>query len=180
MSELANINHDIHSILEKALDVYRGYYDVNHIDPIEPFHAEAIFRLHNEQYFLVKKARIAEADSYEYAFFYKTDYLTPELIEQLDKAAWDEGMRRARPQENHKNTDVTLFIVAKEIPENCKAAIKKAKHYQSYKFGFHGFSAFRLVVYDVSEGKALYNRRGSDLKRFVSGIEILKEKEKNA
>ena len=172
------MNHDIHDILEKTLDVYRGYYDVNPVDPAEPFHAEAIFRLHNEQYFLVKKARIADFESYEYAFFYKTDYLTPELLTELDELAWKEGLSRVKPHSTHKNTDVTLFIVAREVAESAKPLIKKLKHYESYKFGFHGSSAYRLVVYEVSKEKAHYNRRGSDLNRFVNGIEILKEKEK--
>ena len=47
--------------LEKVLISYRRYYNILREDEVEaPFVAEALFRSHNEQYFLIKKVLIGQ------------------------------------------------------------------------------------------------------------------------
>ena len=83
-------------LLEKTLRSYAAYYDVNRDCPEEPFVAEAVFHSHNDAYFLVKSARIGEAESNEYVFFASVDSLDRTLLEQLDTAAWEIGVSRDR------------------------------------------------------------------------------------
>ena len=55
--------------LDKLLPSFRRYYNVKTEDVAAPFVAEAVFQSHNEQYFLIKSARISEANSNEFAYF---------------------------------------------------------------------------------------------------------------
>jgi choline-glycine betaine transporter len=61
-------------------------------------------------------------------------------------------------------------ITAESISPEAEKAIKKSKKYKSYKWGIHGWSAHRVVAYDFSKHKLLYNHRGEELKEIFSNI----------
>ena len=48
--------------LEKIIESFRRYYDVSTENVDLPFAAKAVFKSHNEQYFLVKAAKVADID----------------------------------------------------------------------------------------------------------------------
>ena len=154
--------------LEQILHSFERYYTIKKENVTKPFAAEAQFASHNEQYFLVKIAKIADIDSNEYVFFGKTDLLTMEKFIQYDKAAWQAGLSRIHPYSGHRNSDVTLVIVADKISDEVKAAVPKTRHYKSYKFSFWGWSNFKLVTMEFSSGQLFSNRFGRDLKKLFS------------
>ncbi len=157
--------------LEKVLCSFKRYYNIKTENEVEaPFVAEAIFRSHNEQYFLIKKAKVAEINSNEDVFFYTTENLDLETLNSLDTCAWERGLSRVKPDGNHRNSDVTLIIIADTIQAEAMKAVHKMKHYKSYCFGLHGWSSYRLVAIELSSGKLAYNRQGQDLKKLVSNI----------
>ena len=51
--------------LERVLRSYQTYYNIKTEAVEPPFAAEAIFGSHNEQYFLIKKAKVADIDTNE-------------------------------------------------------------------------------------------------------------------
>ena len=154
--------------LQKLLKSFERYYTIKSDDLEPPFSAEAEFHAHGEQYFLVKAAHIADIDSNEYVFFAEEAVLSGQRLAELDSAAWEKGLSRIKPYFGHRNSDVTLIILADKIDEDVFAKIKKSKHYKSYKFSLFGWSSFRAVAYETSSGKVTYNMRGSDLKKLVS------------
>ncbi|MBR1721975.1 MAG: hypothetical protein IJ727_05775 [Treponema sp.] len=167
--------------LEQLLHSYEAYYNVSVQDVEAPFVAEASFKSHNEQYMLVKAAKVADIDSNEFVFFYLEDEnigqsgfisasLPPEKITELARLAWERGLSRISPYYGHRNSDVTLIILSKKISEESFRQIKKLNHYKSYKFGLYGWSAFRALAYESSTGRAVTNRRGSDLKKLVASL----------
>ncbi|MDO4632527.1 MAG: hypothetical protein Q4B01_01575 [Eubacteriales bacterium] len=156
--------------LEQLLRSYRVYYNVNSDQAEPPFSAQADFSLHDEQYFLVKSARISEADSKEHVYFAEAEHLDEETFKKLDTAAWSKGIARVKPHGSHKNTDITLVIVADVIDEAVKKLIPKMKRYKSYRFGLHGWSHYRLAAIELSTGKAVCNRQGRDLQKLVCNI----------
>ena len=158
--------------MKKLVAAFHAYYDVNYEDPLPPFSAEAVFRLHDEQYFLVKKAKVSEADINEFVYFGEVDELTPEAYSELETIAWEDGLKRADPKPNHRSSDVTLVIVAESVTPESQKVVKKSKHHVSYKFSFHGWSTYRVVVYDLSRGTILYNRRGEELKKVFDNIKL--------
>lgn len=154
---------------EKILHSFEQYYDISK-DVDAPFVAEAIFKSHNEQYFLVKAAKTADIDSNEFVFFYINNEINAEKLAELSNLAWERGLSRVSPYYGHRNSDVTLIILSDKIEEESFKKIKKLNLYKSYKFGLYGWSSFRALAYETSTGRAATNRRGSDLKKLVASL----------
>lgn len=156
--------------LPRLLNSYRAYYDVNQTDPTPPFAAEAVFHSHEEGFFLVRSAKLSEAESHEYVFFAAEKTLTLERLEELARIAWETGMSRVKPHASHQSSDVHLAILADSIEPEAMARIPRLKYYQSYRFGLQGWSHFRLFALEVPSGRTACNRQGQRLKRIFQGI----------
>ena len=157
---------ELSQAIEKLLPSFEQYYTVKKdTDPL--FCAEAEFRSHNEQYFLVRSARIADIDSNEFVFFAQLPSLNDENLKQLVSMAWEIGLERVKPHQGHKNSDITLIIVTEKIEENTKTVVKKTKLYKSYKFSFWGWSNFKLIVTELQNQGIYYNRFGKDYRKLL-------------
>lgn len=157
-------------ILEKLLGSFQVYYNIKREDVEPPFVAEAEFHTHDEQFFLVKSAVLSEAESREYVYFAAEERLDEPKLLKLDQIAWERGTAQAKPHGSHRNTDVTLVIIADRITEEAFSKAAKLNHYKSYHLGFHGWSDYRLVAIEQSSGRAVYNRTGKSLKKLVCNI----------
>lgn len=153
--------------LDKLLKAYSVYYDVERKRPAPPFVAEAAFRSHERQYFLIRSARLSEAESNEYVFFALEEELTAPLLNALEGAAWNAGLSRVAPHKDHRNTDVTLIVLASRVAPDAFALVPKLKRYKSYLFGFQGWSHFRLAVIEADTGKLAVNAQGKTLRKFL-------------
>ena len=161
---------DRQAALEKLLQSYEAYYQVNRETPAAPYAAEAYFALHDEQYFLVKSAKISEADSREYVFFYSCEFLSLEDYLTLCERTWQEGLSRVHPKANHRNSDVILIILAGRMEEAAKKSLKKTRRYKSYRWGFWGWSDYRVIAMEFSTDTLLYNHKGELLKKTMANI----------
>ncbi len=161
---------DRQEALEKVLLSFKRYYNIDRENPAPPFAAEADFSLHDEQYFLVKSARIGESDSKEFVYFAVPEMLDAKTLQELDAAAWDSGMAKVQPHGSHKNSDVILLILADRISDEAKGLIPGMKHFKSYRLGLHGMSHYRLAAIELSTGTSVCNRHGRDLRKLVSNI----------
>ena len=157
---------ELPQIIEKVLPSFERYYTVKKVsDP--PFCAEAEFRSHNEQYFLVRSAHIADIDSNEFVFFASIPNLDSQKLNELTKSAWENGLTRVKPYNGHRNSDVTLIIITDKIDEETKKAIKKTKLYKSYKFSLWGWSNFKLAVVEADTQGIYFNRFGKDYQKLL-------------
>ncbi|MCD7751740.1 MAG: hypothetical protein LUI10_08405 [Lachnospiraceae bacterium] len=156
--------------LAKLLRSYEKYYDINRENPVKPFATEAEFSLHDEQYFLVRSARISEADSKEYVYFATEERLDMQTLETLDRKAWEDGIGKVHPHKDHRNSDVILMILADRIDPEAMKQISKLRHYKSYRHGFYGWSHYKLAAIELSTGKTATNRQGRDLKKLFAAI----------
>lgn len=156
--------------LNKLLPSFQRYYNINREEVEAPFVAEAVFQSHNEQYFLIKSARISEANSNEFIYFYTADSLNVTKLQELDACAWERGTGNVQPNYYHRNTDVALIIIANQIEEDAFNMIRKLKHSKSYQFGLQGYSNYRLIALELSTGRVSHNRQGQSLKKLVSNI----------
>ena len=152
--------------INQILPAFEQYYTVKK-DALSPFCAEAEFRSHNEQYFLVRSAHIADIDSNEFVYFAECDQLTPEYLDKLVNTAWNTGLSKVQPHEGHRNSDVSLLVFATSFTSETEKIIKKTKLYKSYKFSFHGWSNFKLAVYRLSDMAVFSNRLGKDYKKLI-------------
>lgn len=156
--------------LEKLLKSFERYYTIKKEDVANPFTAEAEFRSHGEQYVLLKIAKIADIDSNDYVYFKTTESLSGEELKSLVQAAWTTGLEKVKPYSGHRNSDVTLIILAEKIDASVQKLIKKTKLSKSYKWSFWGWSNFRLAAMELSSGGIYTNRLGSDLKKILANI----------
>ena len=156
-----------HEVLEKVLKSFRTYYNINTSNPVPGFAAEALFEHHDEQYFLVKRAKLSESDAREFVYFATPERLTSSLLEELDRKAWEDGMAKTDPKPNHRSSDVTLIVIADRVDPEAIASAKKLKHGKSYMMGLRGYSNYRLVVHDLSSGLSAANRLGNELKKTI-------------
>lgn len=156
---------DRHAALEKLLSSYEAYYQVNRDTPVKPYAAEAYFALHDEQYFLLRSAKISEADSREYVFFFTCDSLTETQYQSLCEETWQEGLSRVQVGDNHRNSDIILIILSDILDDAVKKSIKKTRRYKSYRMGLRGWSDFRVIAVELSSGMPVYNPKGEILKK---------------
>ena len=159
--------------LDKILPLFTRYYDIKQEGAAVPFDAEATFRAHDEQYFLIKSAKYTESESTEHAFFAACDTLTEQEARRLDEAAWTEGMSRVVPSSIHRNTDVTLVLLADRVEPAAAAFIKKLHRSKSYKFMLYGYSNYHVIAIETSTGKMTCNRMGQHLRKLFSNINFL-------
>lgn len=158
----------VHSqAIEKILPAFERYYTIKKDEITPPFCAEAEFRSHNEQYFLVRSAHIADLDSNEFVFFADCDELTEQSLSDLVNTAWNTGLQKVKPHSGHRNSDISLIIFTNKLSDASKIKIKKTKLYKSYKFSFHGWSNFKLTVYSLDEMTAYSNRHGKDFAKLI-------------
>ena len=157
-------------VLDTLLKSYKRYYNIKTEDVEPPFAAEAAFHSHDEQYFLIRSAKLAEAEAHEYVFFAVEPSLSLEDVQRLDQCAWERGVSRAIPSSHHRSTDVVLILLAEHIAPDAMRYIEKLKRYQSYRFTFHGWSHYQAIALETSTGNLSCNRRGQDLKRLFRNI----------
>lgn len=160
----------VDEMLQTLLKSYRRYYNIKTEDVAEPFMAEASFHTHDEQYFLVKAARLAEADSHEYVFFATADNIGLSEAQTLEEKAWAEGLSRVIPHANHRSTDIVLIILSEHISEDAASYIKHIKRYKSYRHTLQGWSHYSVVAMETSTGDFFFNRRGRNLKKLFCNI----------
>ena len=153
--------------IKQILPAFEQYYTVKKEEITPPFCNEAEFRSHNEQYFLVRSAHIADIDSNEFVYFADPEELTSEQLNELVNAAWDAGLAKVRPYNGHRNSDVSLLIFTKSINPETINSIKKTKLYKSYKFSFYGWSHFKLTVCNTSDMEVYTNRQGRDFIKLI-------------
>ncbi len=154
-------------VLNRIIKSYQAYYDLNETTPEKPFVAEASFHSHDDAFFLVHSAVIGESESNEYVFFALENELDAEKLTQLDAIAWNKGTARVKPHKHHRNTDITLIIVADSIPDEVKQKAKSLKHYKNYVFYLQGFSHYRLIIVDTSKKEVIGNRMGKMMSKNI-------------
>lgn len=158
--------------LPALLKSFVRYYDIKEEGVQPPFAAEAEFHSHEEQFFLIKQAKLSEAESKEFVFFAVSEHLTLDEAKMLDEAAWQTGISRVVPHDGHRSSDVVLVILADQVDKEAAAFLKKLKRYESYRHTLHGWSHYRVIVRDMSTGKVVFNRMGRTLKNVLNKINL--------
>lgn len=156
--------------LRKVLRAFKKFYTVKACDVDAPFCALAEFHAHGEQFFLTKAAKVADIDTNEYVFFAQEKFLDAAKLATLAETAWKRGLNFVKPYFGHKNSDVSLVLLADESDSDAKKFVRKLHRYKSYKFGIYGWSAFNISFCDFSSRKIFSNSRGANLKQNLQKI----------
>lgn len=156
--------------IERLICSFDVYYNVKRENVEPPFVAEAEFHSHDEQYFLIKSAKISEAESNEYVYFATVKHLQEETLYNLDAAAWNTGLSKIIPHKNHRNSDIVLFIIADEMDSDVYKKIPKINHYKSYRFSLQGWTNYQLVAIESSSGRMFCNHQGQRWEKLICNI----------
>ena len=156
--------------LEKILPAYMRYYDVDCETPLAPFDAVAVAHIHDQQYVLVKKAKVSETYSNEFVYFALAECLAEEELQKYVDAAWEDGLSKTEPVANHRSTDITVVIIADSVGDAAAKAVKKLSRQKSYSFGFRGYNNLRVMAHDLGSGRSVTNRRGTELLKVAGNI----------
>jgi len=167
-------------LLEKVLKSYESYFDVTRDSEYEGLSvaAEAAFHSRSEKYVLVKKAQLWAAEAHEYAFFVMAEHLDEKTLNTYRDVILKEGLSRVKPVKDHMYTYVTMIIIADETDDGIEKAVKKIRHHKDYMLSFHGWSDFRVAVYDTKAESVITNRAGSDLEKMFASVTDKKRRAK--
>jgi len=153
--------------LQNLLPSYKSYYDLIEENILPPFNAEAKFVQHSEQYFLVKSAKLSDIDSCEHIYFAARTKINLEELKNLCAKAWEDGLKTVTPYYGHRNSDVTVIVLAENTEDELLSQCRKIKYSKTYKFMIYGWSNFKLAVVDLSKQKIATNWHGSEMKSFL-------------
>ena len=79
--------------VDRLCDVYAGSYDVTRCEENEHALAATMdFYATAEKYVLSKKAKLWQANSFEYVYLFNVPHLTKEIYERCEKLAYEQGM----------------------------------------------------------------------------------------
>lgn len=155
--------------LERVLRSYEAYYTVSR-EASPPFAARAVFHAHGEGYFLTRRAKFAELDSHEYAFFARVPVLTPEGVRDLARRAWEEGLAGIDPAPNHRASDVLLLILTDDLTPEAEKALRRTRLARSYRLGLRGYSHLRLAAMEPATLRAAANPMGAGLVKHLRAV----------
>ena len=100
--------------VSRLCDVYGGSFDITRCGEEElPLTAKMDFYVHNSKYVLSKKAKLWEANSFEYVYLFSVPHLTKEIYQQCELLAYEQGMARIQPGPNHMYTYISAIFLCR-------------------------------------------------------------------
>ncbi len=127
--------------------------------------------LTNNQYFLTKDRVVWGYENKEYVFVKTIHNVNNDVINNDIVPFSNTALEKmVIPNTNHMSTHITLFLSAENIDSKTAKTIKKFKNKRSYKFGFNGWSSFRLILFNNQTKEFLYNSEAKDVIKFYKEV----------
>lgn len=147
--------------LDQLLDCYAGYFDITPLPEDQaPLAAEMAFHAHTSKYVLSKKAVLWEANSHEYVYVFSVPHLTLEIFQACEKLACERGLAQVSPGPNHMYTYITALFLCDTCDPTARKALKRCRHYKSYRFSYWGWMDFHAGLAELTTRKTASNRSG--------------------
>ena len=153
--------------LEKLINAYSHHYDIERdvvIDGVS-FPAMAIYYLRDENYLINKKHVLNAVENHEYVYFYLTDHLDAETLQNKIDFTRNDGLGRIKPHKEHMSSMVTMVILADTIDPEAKALIKKTRFRKNYRLALHGWMEYQIAAMEISTNSFLSNPAGKNAKK---------------
>ena len=163
---LATTVLDKQDVLEVLLRAHEAYFDVQRdvVHAGRAFAGYAEFRSHSAQYVLVKRAKLWEADAYEYIFFDVVDHIDSAWVDEAYRFMTTEALSKVVPDQNHMMSFVSLVAVADTVSEEARAKIRKMRFRKNFKLGFRGWADLRMALIDLTSMDVVTNGMGKEMK----------------
>ena len=151
--------------LERLLDAYAAWFDVQRDYEFAgcSFAGYAQYHAHGEQYVLVKRAKLWEADAHEHVFFAMEETLDSRRVQELSTFMTASALAKVDPAPPHMSTALTLVVLADEVTAEAERLVRKTRFRKNYLLGMRGWADVRLAAVDFSRKRAFSNGAGKEL-----------------
>ena len=128
----------------------------------------AEFHSFGEQYVLVKRAKLWEANSHEYLFFTYAETFDEAQLDKWVRFMKERGLEKVTSEPNHMSSGLALVVIADNCTEGAKRAVRRVRFRKNFALGFRGWADLRVIVADLSTRCVYANAAG---KQVASTIE---------
>ena len=115
------------------------------------FRALAQFHSFGEQYVLVKRVKLWEAEEHEYMLFDVRDHIDAEAARSYVEFMKNEALELVKPEPNHMSSFRTLVVIANSASDEACILFRKTSHRKNFMWGIRGWSDVRLALIDLSK-----------------------------
>lgn len=153
--------------LERLLDSYSAYYDVQRSEPDGEFFATMAYHARDEKYVLTQSAKLWAAESHEYVYLISCDHLTLEVAKARVQRAMEEGMKQIHPHPEHMQSRITALFVCESAEPDALRYIRRFSRSKAFKFSLHGWMQGRAVCLVCQESRVHAGYNGRDVRKFI-------------
>ena len=165
--------------VQRLCEIYQNDFDVRRCEEHEqPLAAQMDFYAESSKYVLSKKAKLWEANSFEYVYLFSIPHLTKEIYEACEKKAYEEGMARIDPGPKHMYTYITALFVCDSCDEEARKALKRCKLYKSFRMSYWGWMDFHTALAVLPEESVSTNASGHSAAQVLDRALFHKQKRK--
>ena len=142
-------------VLERLLAAHGAWFDVSRDVSVagRAFRALAQFHSFGEQYVLVKRVKLWEAEEHEYMLFDVRDHIDAEAARSYVEFMKNEAIELVKPEPNHMSSFRTLVVIANSASDEACALFRKTSHRKNFMWGIRGWSDVRLALIDLSKSQ---------------------------
>lgn len=140
-------------VLERLLAAHGAWFDVSRDVSVagRAFRALAQFHSFGEQYVLVKRVKLWEAEEHEYMLFDVRDHIDAEAARSYVEFMKNEALELVKPEPNHMSSFRTLVVIANSASDEACILFRKTSHRKNFMWGIRGWSDVRLALIDLSK-----------------------------
>ena len=140
-------------VLERLLAAHGAWFDVSRDVTVagRAFRALAQFHSFGEQYVLVKRVKLWEAEEHEYMLFDVRDHIDAEAARSYVEFMKNEALELVKPEPNHMSSFRTLVVIANSASDEACTLFHKTSHRKNFMWGIRGWSDVRLALIDLSK-----------------------------
>lgn len=140
-------------VLERLLAAHGAWFDVSRDVTVagRAFRALAQFHSFGEQYVLVKRVKLWEAEEHEYMLFDVRDHIDVEAARSYVEFMKNEALELVKPEPNHMSSFRTLVVIANSASDEALSLFRKTSHRKNFMWGIRGWSDVRLALIDLSK-----------------------------
>lgn len=140
-------------VLERLLAAHGAWFDVSRDVSVagRAFRALAQFHSFGEQYVLVKRVKLWEAEEHEYMLFDVRDHIDAETARSYVEFMKNEALELVKPEPNHMSSFRTLVVIASSASDEACTLFRKTSHRKNFMWGIRGWSDVRLALIDLSK-----------------------------
>ena len=142
-------------VLERLLAAHGAWFDVSRDVTVagRAFRALAQFHSFGEQYVLVKRVKLWEAEEHEYMLFDVRNHIDAEAARSYVEFMKNEALELVKPEPNHMSSFRTLVVITNSASDEACSLFRKTSHRKNFMWGIRGWSDVRLALIDLSKSQ---------------------------